>query len=193
MRGVLLAVLLLASCRGAEDDVVAPFTVTIRDTAGAVLLTAQESPQGEVALAVGSRQLKAVEKESGKRKYAIDGGAVAFEIKPGEGDDFKLRRADGSLRWKVKVADDKITVSDNEQNENPFELKLREGDRIKVVAPGERRLGDVRGNTIENAAGAKLYTVEGPAGAAGYGVLLLDAIPIEERAILLAELLSRRR
>lgn len=118
---------------------------------------------------------------------------MAFDVKPGDGDGFKLRRADGSLRWKVKVTDDKIKISDNEQNQNPFELKLREGDRIKVVAPGDRRLGDVRGARVENAAGTVVYTIEGHPGSAACGVLLLDSIPPEERAILLAELLSRGR
>lgn len=142
------------------------------------------------------RELRGDPRDSGKRKYTIDGGAVTYEIKSSEGG-FKLRTADGKLRWKVKIAPEKIKISDNEENNNPFELKVREGDRTKVVAPGDRELGNVRfassKTEVENAAGITKYRVDDPKPSGAFGVLLLDAIPSTERAILLAEILSRGR
>jgi hypothetical protein len=137
--------------------------------------------------------LRGTPRETGKRKYSIGSSPVMFEVKPGDDDGFKLRMADGKLRWKVKVSADKIKISDNEQNANAFELKPREGGRVKVEAPGGRELGNVRGNDVEDASGKKLFTVEGPAGSAAYGVLLLDGIPDTQRYILIAELLGRKR
>lgn len=137
--------------------------------------------------------------ESGKRKYWIDDGDVQFEVKPGEGSDFKLRGADGSLRWKVKIDADKIRISNNEENDNPFELKVREGDRVKVTAPGDRELGNVRFDrtaskiAVENVAGAKLFTVDAQALSGAWGILLLDAVPDVQRQILIAEILARGR
>jgi hypothetical protein len=144
------------------------------------------------------RELRGDPRDSGKRKYTIDGGAVTYEVKSSEGG-FKLRTADGKLRWKVKIAPEKIKISDNEENNNPFELKVREGDRTKVVAPGDRELGNVRFDRgaskteIENAAGITQFRVDDPAPSGAFGVLLLDGIPATERAILLAEILSRGR
>jgi len=137
-------------------------------------------------------------RDSGKRKYKIDGGAVSYEVKSGD-SGFKLRTADGKLRWKVKITPEKIKISDNEENDHPFELKVRDGDRVKVVAPEDREVGNVRFDRatsktkIEDAAGKTLFRVEDPTTSGSYGVLLLGAIPETERAILLAEILARGR
>jgi hypothetical protein len=112
-------------------------------------------------------------RSTGKRKYRVGNGPVTYEVKPGEGG-FKLRTADGALRWKVKISADKIKISDNEENRNPFELKRRENGEVKVVAPGEREIGRVSGTAAQ-------------------AVLLVDAIPEIERYILMAELTARKQ
>ena len=171
--------------------------VTIRRADGKELMTITEHASGEMNIAFiaadgTKRTLRGSMRESGKRKYSVEGGGVLYEVKPGDDLGFKLRMSDGKLRWKVKVAADKIKISDNEENKNPFELKTREGDRIKVVAPGDRELGNVRGGDVEDATGAKKFTATGKA-SAGYGVLLLDGIPELERYILVAEIEARGR
>jgi hypothetical protein len=130
-----------------------------------------------------------VSKDGVKRKYS-SGGSVLFETK-GDADGFKLRTPTGSLLFKVKFAEDKIKVSDNEENANPFELKAREGDRIKVMAPQEQELGNVRANTVEGPGGKKLFDITGRAGSAAYGVLLLEKLPPAQRYIVFAELYTR--
>jgi hypothetical protein len=67
-------------------------------------------------------RLHGVIKSNGKRKYALDNGPEVLEVKPGEGE-FKVRRPDGSLLWKIKMDPNKIKISDNEQNLNPIELR----------------------------------------------------------------------
>jgi hypothetical protein len=173
--------------------------VIIRDSSGTELVNIQDSG-GVVNIsytADGQRHtLRGTAKESGKRKYSTDNGPVMFEVKPGD-SGFKLRTADGTLRWKVKVAKDKIKISDNEENNNPFELKVRE-DGVKVVAPGERELGKVKRDSskgdivVEDASGAKSFRIDGPATPA-YGVMLLDSIPPPQKYMLIAELMAGER
>lgn len=163
----------------------APGATIIRGADGTEVVNVREDANGTITIAFDKQTLQGTTRDSGKRKY---GDPATFEIKPGD-DGFKLRHADGKLLWKVKFKSDKIKISDNEENANPFELKTG-GDRIKVVAPGDRDLGHILGNEVRDAAGRKRFTVEGKSSAA-YGVLLLDAIPPPQRYILLAELLSR--
>ena len=115
-----------------------------------------------------------------KRKYE------SVEVKYGEAGSFKVRTLEGKLLWKVKVTPEKIKVSDNEENANPFELKIKE-QKVKVYAPGDRLLGEVRvrGDHVE--VGDKLRAA-GTSAAAFYGVALLDAVPARERAVIFAEL-----
>lgn len=135
-------------------------------------------------------------RDNGKRKYTLDDGPTLYEIKPGD-DGFKVRNADGSLRWKVKFYPDKIKISNNEENKDPYELKSRGGNRMKVVAPGDRELGNVRYAAekidVENASGQVIFSKRSAAPSGAYGVLLLDAIPARERYILVAELLARAK
>ncbi|MEA2490446.1 MAG: hypothetical protein QOH21_2238 [Acidobacteriota bacterium] len=163
-----------------------PF-LTVTDRDGTTQIAFTENGQQHV--------LTGESRDTGKRKYHIDSGAVLFEIKPGDGDGFKLRTPDGALRWKVKITAEKVKISDNNENDRPFELKLREAGRVKVVAPVDRELGNVRVSgakiEVENAGGTKLYTIDGATSEAAYGVLLLDEIDPVQRYILLAELLSR--
>lgn len=215
--------LLLASCRGehAESDqapapevfrpaaptaaaapaAAAQGSVTVRRADGSELLTVREQTDGVVEVSFvddgEQRILRGEPRETGKRKYSIGDSAVMFEIKPGD-NGFKLRMADGTLRWKVKIDPRKIKISDNEQNANPFELKIREGDSVKVTGPGDRELGRVRfdraasKSDVDDASSKKVFVVVGKQSAA-YGVLLLEAIPPPQRYILFAEILSRGR
>jgi hypothetical protein len=162
---------------------------SISEQEGAVTIAFTEN--GEV------RELYGDPRDTGKRKYSIGDGPVLYEVKPGDDGGFKLRNPDGSLRWKVKIAPDKIKISDNEENKNPYELKIKDPNRVKVVAPGDRELGNVRYATnqieVEHTSGRVVFTTDSPKASGAYGVLLCDRIPERERYILAAEILSRGR
>lgn len=190
-----------AAATPSESAAPAPFIVLSAD--GAEVLRVFETNERVVELSFTEagqrRELRGEPRDNGKRKYSMGGGAVMYEVKPdSDSDGFKLRTADGKLRWKVKVTPEKIKISDNEQNDRPFELKAREGDRVKVFAPVDRAVGNVRFDRpaskteVEDAAGKTLFRVEKTTKSGAYGVLLLD-IPPTERAILLAEIMSRGR
>ena len=206
-------VLLLASCRGESVDAEQPQAAAKPNVAAAAAPQQQSGAASsaqllsvtvegaDVTIAFlengAEHELYGESRDSGKRKYTLDEGPVLYEIKPGDDQGFKLRNPDGSLRWKVKVYPDKVKISDNEQNERPYELKVREGNRVKVFAPGDRELGNVRYGSekieVETAGGRVIFTLQSAKPAGAYGVLLLDAIPERERYILVAELLSRGR
>jgi hypothetical protein len=175
--------------------------VTVRKNDGSELLTIRNAGGGRVDIelvADGTRRvLRGEEKESGKRKYRIGDGPVLLEAKPGDGGGFKVRMPDGTLRWKVKIGADKIKVSDNEENRNPFELEPKGNERTKVKAADGHELGAVRfdsrasRSSVEDATGKSLYTVDGAHPSPAYGVLLLDGIPETQRYVILAEILAR--
>ena len=178
-------------------------TIIVRDAAGKELLNFHEADrETEISFFQDGkkRTIWGGERETGKRKYEFGEGGVVFEVKPDKDSaGFKLRTPDGKLRWKVKVSEDKIKISDNEENKNPFELKMREGDRVKIVGPGDRELGNVRLDRgaskveVEDASGAKKFSIDGAKSSAAWGALVLDSIPEVERYILAAEILSRGR
>ena len=70
--------------------------------------------------------------KSDKKKYFDGSNNVVYEIKY-KPDGFKLRTASSTLLWKIKLYDDKIKISDNEENMNPYEIKLTEANKAKLV------------------------------------------------------------
>lgn len=88
--------------------------VNVKNTGGTIDIDYADGGQ--------SHKLRGALRDSGKRKYALDGGPEVLEVKPGDGS-FKVRKPDGSLLWKVKMEPNKIKVSDNEQNNNPVEIR----------------------------------------------------------------------
>jgi len=203
-RPTLLAFALLATAVAAPGPAPAappaapdPNTVVVRSAGGSKSFTVVEKGNAlEVVLPNGDRLVGDPSGE--KRKYRrASGGAQLFEVKAGDGG-FKLRTADGKLLWKVKIAEDKIKVSDNEENQNPWSLKTKYEDKVKVVDASEKDVAEVRfypdKTKVKSAAGVELFECSSPRRrSAAFGVLALDRIPEEHRAILMAEILARRR
>ena len=67
-----------------------------------------------------------------KKKYFDKNNTVVYEIKY-KSDGFKLRTASSKLLWKIKLYDNKIKLSDNEENENPYEIKIVNSHEAKLV------------------------------------------------------------
>lgn len=174
-----------------------PSTVVVRSAGGSKSITVVEKGNAlEIVLPNGDRLVG--DPKGDKRKYRrASGGPQFLEVKAGDGG-FKLRTTDGKLLWKVKIAEDKIKVSDNEENANPWSLKTKYEDKVKVVDAAEKDVAEVRfypdKTKVRSAAGAELWECASPRRrSAAFGVLALDRIPEEHRAILMAEILARRR
>ncbi|MBK9966431.1 MAG: hypothetical protein IPP07_16675 [Holophagales bacterium] len=174
-----------------------PNTVVVRSAGGSKSFTVVEKGGAlEILLPSGERLIG--EPKGEKRKYRrASGGAELCEVKPGE-NGFKLRTSDGKLLWKVKLDADKIKVSDNEENQNPWSLKTKYEDKVKVVDASDKEIAEVRfypdKTKVKSVAGIELFECSSPRRrTASFGVLALDRIPEEHRAILMAEILARRR
>jgi hypothetical protein len=164
-------------------------TTVITAADGSTALAVRDAGGGTLEIDVTSggrtQHLRGTSRDSGKRKYTLDNGPVFLEVKPHE-EGFKVRDPNGTLRWKVKIDGDKVKVSDNEQNANPFVLK-----NGKVLDANEQELGRVQDGQVTGANKSIVYRFTAPTTAPG--VLLMAKIPAQQQAVIIAELLSRKR
>ncbi|MFN7990383.1 MAG: hypothetical protein U0529_23140 [Thermoanaerobaculia bacterium] len=184
---------LAAAAPGAPDA----NTVVVRSAGGSKTVTVVEKGSS-IEITLPNGQTLVGEASGEKRKYRPgSGGPARLEVKPGE-NGFKLKTTDGKLLWKVKIDDDKIKVSDNEENANPYSLKTKYADKVKVVDAAEKELAEVRfaaeKTKVKAADGTELWETSSPRRrSASFGVLAIEKIPEEHRAVLMAEILARRR
>jgi hypothetical protein len=126
-----------------------------------------------------------------KRKYKGNGEFIEVKYKEGA---FKVRTADGKLLWKVKIADDKIKISDNEEMQNPWELKQNDNEKIKVKK-NDTELGklkfDASKKEIEASAGSGGYLIKTDKLSLAYGVLLIDDISGRDKFIIMTEIIGK--
>ena len=153
-----------------------------------------KSDGGNIKLEFGGKVIRS-ELKGDKRKYFYEAGSQIAEVKAKDADGFKVRTTDGKLLWKIKIADDKIKISDNEENQNPFEIKKKD-DGAKVEFNGTK-LGEVKFYKdrekikVKDANDQKLFDSNTDKYSVAYGVLLIDKIPEELRFIIIGELLNR--
>ncbi len=102
-------------------------------------------------------------------------------------DGFKLRDHNEQLLWKVKLYDDKIKLGNNEEMSGAYEIKLREGGKIKLERY-ESLISELR--TDENAPTMQVddFTVEGCGGSLAPAILLIKDLKEFEKYILMAEI-----
>ena len=121
-------------------------------------------------------------------------GEALFQMKNDvDNHGFKVEDPAGKLVWKVKFADDKIKIADNEQMSGAWSIKLH-ADHDKVLDPKDAEIGEVKMNKDSGKIKIKehdkdRFVVETGHFSSGYGVLLMKSIPEQQRNILAAELL----
>lgn len=172
----------------------APLTVNIPAVRGDAAITLQITPE-RTEIHIGDEVLIGQGKDE-KRFYRSASGDALLQIKIADAA-FKVRRPDGSLLWKVKIAGDKIKISDNEESNNPFVIKTKYDDKAKVLDAAEKSLGEVKFKDtsgkikIADADDLTVFELEGVKRSAAYGVALLRAVPTAQRAVIIAELLAQ--
>ncbi|MCM8525464.1 MAG: hypothetical protein NE327_03040 [Lentisphaeraceae bacterium] len=112
-------------------------------------------------------------------------------------DSIKFYDSSGKLAWKVKLYDDKIKISDNEENKNAWQLKMK-GDKVKVYDPMETEkfriyLKDAKELEVKTSSKKLLFKSAGTKLALAPGVLALEHIPETHRAIIFYELNKLKR
>jgi hypothetical protein len=174
-----------------------PASKIVVSAAGGGEALALELERDRVDVRAGSRHV--VGQTKGDKRYYHLGSATgeAFvEVKISD-TGFKVRTPDSKLLWKVKVADDKIKVSDNEENLNAWTLKTKYDDKVKVEDPAEHEVGEVRFSAetgkikVKDAADKELFVLQSGKRSAAYGVLLMTAVPEQYRDVIIAELIAR--
>jgi hypothetical protein len=173
-----------------NSPAVSNLSVAIKNSDGAALGQI-DIKNNAISLQYGDNKLVS-ETKGEKRKYGSAAGQVAAEVKHSEADKFKVRTPEGTLIWKIKLDTDKIKISDNEENNNPYSIKRGDG-KIKVKAADESELGTIEvkdGKVVVLAAG-RSFTAETGQLSAAYGVLLMDKISDRDKFIIMAELLAK--
>lgn len=148
--------------------------------------------ENETTITVKNQNITGRLSKNEKTKYYNASGDVIAEVKYKE-TGFKLRKPDGTLLWKIKVKENKVKISDNAENENPYEIKKKEG-RYKVKRM-DKEYGKVTfdGNQVKIKSEKGTYKLESNTDSYAYGVLVIDEIPAEHRMIIIAELLKGKR
>jgi len=148
----------------------------------------------KVSISYGSNTITAKTKGN-KRKYMMAGALVAAA--KGDGERFKLKNKDGELLWKVKLADNKIKVSNNEDGNDAYVVKSRPaGFKVKRNDDELGKVnfyGDKKKIKVKGASGDALFKANADKSSALWAVLLMTDIPEAERYIVMAELGARGR
>jgi uncharacterized protein YkuJ len=141
----------------------------------------------KVVIEVANQNILVHKRKEDKRKYEIN-GTIISEIKYKD-DGLKLRTADGQLKWKVKFDDNKTKISDNEENNNPFELKVNENKaKIKRNDKQISEATEVKQKVTVKSA-TKTYEIDHENFNKAYAILGVEEISEQDRLILLVELM----
>jgi hypothetical protein len=194
---VLLLANLIHGTARAEDTI---RRVEIKNAAGTAVATIEHTvDSGTLKIAYlakdgSTQQLDGRAKDSDKRKWYNSGGSLEAEVKF-DGRNFKLRSVDSSLLWKVKFyAGEKIKISDNEENENPHEIRLYPGEPRLKLKHQDKEIGQLRYYAdsgkmkFKNPAGDELHARDAKALSPEIAALHIDAATLRDRVILAAEL-----
>ncbi|QBB71209.1 hypothetical protein ELE36_13070 [Pseudolysobacter antarcticus] len=178
-------------------------TLTVDTAASAVIAAAKGTEKITITINAGhveiiTTSVKLIGDKIGDKRYYHrgPGGPALVEVKS-ESAGFKLRAPDSKLLWKIKIGDDKIKVSDNEQNANAWAIKTDHADKAKIVDPAERPIGEVKfsketGKTkLKDGDDVEQFVIEAGKFSAAYGVLLMSGIPRESALVIVAELMAR--
>ncbi|TWP29412.1 hypothetical protein ETU09_02915 [Apibacter muscae] len=136
-----------------------------------------------------SQTYTAKEKE-GKRKY-YSNGTLTYEVKIKE-DTYKLKNSSSKLLWKVKTYPDKIKISDNEENMNPFEIKNK-NDTIEISKNGNILYSVKISGTDIFVNDKSKFKLSKAMDNYALGILSIEEIPMEQRLFLLMEYLYQNK
>lgn len=126
-----------------------------------------------------------------KRKYYTSSNEMRYAVKFSD-DGFKLRDHNEQLLWKVKWYDDKIKISNNEEMNNAYEIKLRDEGKLKLER-NESLITEVRLNATDEWLDIENYKVRGVGISLAPGLLLIKDLEEMEKIILMAEIRAQGR
>lgn len=150
--------------------------------------------QDKWGIIYGDKYFEGVVKDDKRKFYAKNGDTFA-EIKFKD-EDFKLRKANGELLWKIKTYDQKIKISDNEEMNNAYEIRV-ENQYFAHLEHGDQEIGSIELSPENNPAIIKgkqqFYYFRGPNLTISPALMLIDEISNEHKLMIMAELISREK
>lgn len=184
----------------ASDSVKIKFKTADDKTEALVVKEHSDHESIEVNLDGQAFIMKARMNKPGVRKYkeliGADEKTLIAEVKIKD-KGFKLVDENDKLLWKVKISGDKVKISDNEENKNPYVLKKSE-DKVKVKDKAEKEIARVKfypenGKLkLKDNSGKELYISKNYTKLSGaIGVLAITEIPAKLRAVIAAELVKQ--
>jgi hypothetical protein len=182
-----------------EEDFVAaaPRTDLLRisDEDNTLMATIQVGEEQQVEITFGEAKLLGKVKSSEKKKYSDHTDFTLMEVKTKSPSSFKLNTHEGQLLWKVKLQADKVKISRYEDGSDPYELKKDKEGKIKLIYK-EQELGsaspNAQGNKIQMKQGKEeVFSVQSGQNSFAFALMLAAEIPLEEKYVLMAELLAR--
>lgn len=175
----------------------APRTEVLRinDEDNALMAAIQVNAEQEVQITFGETKLSGKAKSAEKKKYSDHTDFVLMEVKAKKAGSFKLNTHDGRLLWKVKLLADKVKISQEEDGSDMYELK-KDGQGVVKIFYKEQALGsaqpNAQGNKIQMKQGEEeVFSVESGQNSFAFALMLAAEIPLEEKYVLMAELLAR--
>jgi len=166
--------------------------VTVKNKEGLNIVSFEITSDESIIMFEKGSTLTGQRTKADKSKYIDNNGDVYAEVKHKE-SGFKVRTPEGELLWKVKFKDDKIKISDNEENQNPNEVKEREYGYKVYMSGRDKEIGKVKykdGKVDIDGEGTDLK-IPAEKNSYAFGVLMLTNIPKEYRYIIMAELLAK--
>jgi hypothetical protein len=120
-----------------------------------------------------------------KRKY-YQNGELAYVIKY-KSDGFKLRDANEDLLWKVKIYEDKYKLGQDEELNDFYELKRKDG-KVAFTVDGKEamRYKTVAGEPIML---KEKFQFKNTTNTMAPGLFLIDQLPKEQAMIIMAEMI----
>ena len=119
------------------------------------------------------------------KKYSIKQSKDSFKIYLG-----------GKLLWKVKIYDDKIKISNNNENSLPWQIKVKDG-KAKLYDSDEVEKGRIHFDkgtvSVRNSEKKLLYTLKAEKLQAALGVFLISEIPLDQKIIIYSELRNMKK
>lgn len=172
-----------------SQAVLDPETITINSADGSTFAVIQLQ-EDKAVVTYDNQNILVHRKKEDKRKHELN-GTIISEIKYKD-DGFKLRNSDGQLKWKVKVGEGKVKISNNEESNNAFELKVNDNGKAKIkrndVELVEAKQKDKTVIEVQSKEGN--FKIKAKEFDRGYAILGLSEIPKQERLLLLVEFLE---
>ncbi len=189
MKNLLAAIIVLLATSAYGTEIIQKLEITTPD--GESYAEIKYYDDGTFKITQAASELKA-DRNGDKRKYKDLQKYERYEVKYSE-DGFKLRTPYSRLVSKVKRSDTKIKISDNEENRNPYEIKMDGTERAKIniqdtTIAKVKFYPDTGKLKLKNAENQELFICESKQLIPGLAVLAVANLSELEQLILFAEL-----